>query len=127
MAKPSWCRSRKKKKEKERDCCSAKTVHSIQSQFSEKIHKLETGIINLDNSTRGGSHWICYRNVDKQYCGYFDPFGLIMPNEIKNYLKTSGKIIVFSSDEIQERDRSQIWLKCNSSNGTRVTDTFSWY
>ena len=50
----------------------------------EKIHKLETG-------GGGGSHWICYRNVDKQYCEYFDPFGLIMPNEIKNYLKTSGK------------------------------------
>ena len=56
-----------------------------------KIHKLETGITNLDDSMGGGSHWICYRNVDKQYCEYFDPFGLIMPNEIKNYLKTSGK------------------------------------
>ena len=56
-----------------------------------KIQKLETGITNLDDSMGGGSHWICYRNVDKQYCEYFDPFGLIMPNEIKNYLKTSGK------------------------------------
>ena len=27
-----------------------------------------------------------------------------MPNEIKNYLKTSGKKMVYSSDEIQERD-----------------------
>ena len=69
-----------------------------------KIHKLETGIINLDDSMGGGSHWICYRNVDKQYCEYFDPFGLIMPNEIKNYLKTSGKKMVYSSDELQERD-----------------------
>ena len=40
----------------------------------------------------------------KQFCEYFDPFGLIMLNEIKNYLKTSGKKIVYSSDEIQERD-----------------------
>ena len=70
----------------------------------DKIHKLETGIINLDDSMGGGSHCICYRNVDKQYCEYFDPFGLIMPNEIKNYLKTSGKKLVYSSDEIQERD-----------------------
>ena len=61
----------------------------------DKIHKLETGIINLDDSMGGGSHWICYRNVDKQYCEYFDPFGLIMPNEIKNYLKTSGKKMVY--------------------------------
>ena len=69
-----------------------------------KIHRLETGIINLGNSLGGGSHWICYRNVDKQFCEYFDPFGLIMPNEIKNYLKTSGKKMVYLSDEIQERD-----------------------
>ena len=70
----------------------------------DKIHRLETGIINLDDSTGGGSHWICYRNVDKQYCEYFDPFGLIMPNDFKKYLKTSGKKVVYSSDEIQERD-----------------------
>ena len=70
----------------------------------DKIHKLETGIINLDDSMGGGSHWICYRNVDKKYCEYFDPFGLIMPNEIKNYLKTSDKEMEYSSDEIQERD-----------------------
>ena len=31
----------------------------------QKIHKLETGIINLDDSMGGGSHWVCYRNVDK--------------------------------------------------------------
>ena len=49
----------------------------------DKINKLETGIIYLDDSMGGGSYWICYRNVDKQYCEYFDPFGLIMPNEIK--------------------------------------------
>ena len=74
------------------------------NNLPQKIHKLETGIINLDDSMGGGSHWICYRNVDKQYCEYFDPVGLIMPSEIKNYLKTCGKKMVFSSDEIQERD-----------------------
>ena len=29
----------------------------------EKIHKLETGIIHLDNSIGGRTHWVCYRNV----------------------------------------------------------------
>ena len=61
------------------------------NNLPQKIHKLETGIINLDDSMGGGSHWVCYRNVDKQKCEYFDPFGLIVSNEIKNYLKTSGK------------------------------------
>ena len=45
-----------------------------------------------------------YRTVDKQFCEYFDPFRSVMPYEIKNYLKTSGKKILHSSDEIQERD-----------------------
>ena len=45
-----------------------------------------------------------YRTVDKQFCEYFDPFTSVMPYEIKNYLKTSGKKILHSSDEIQERD-----------------------
>ena len=62
---------------------------------------METGIINLDDLIGRGSHWVCYRNVDKQFSEYFDPFGLIMPYETKNYLKTSGKNIVYSSDEIQ--------------------------
>ena len=35
---------------------------------------------------------------------YFDPFGLIMPHEISHYLSKSGKKIVFSQDEIQNRD-----------------------
>ena len=35
---------------------------------------------------------------------YFDPFGLIMPHEVTHYLSKSGKKIVFSQDEIQNRD-----------------------
>ena len=49
--------------------------------------------MNLDDSTGRGSHWVCYRNVDRRFCKYFDPFGLIMPYEITNYLTTSGKIL----------------------------------
>ena len=35
---------------------------------------------------------------------YFDPFGLIMPHEINHYLSTSRKKIIFSQDEIQNRN-----------------------
>ena len=35
---------------------------------------------------------------------YFDPFGLIMPHEIRHYLAKSGKKVIYSQDEIQNRD-----------------------
>ena len=69
----------------------------------DKILKKECGIINLDSLIGPETHWVCYRNIDK-YCEYFDPFGLIMPKEIQFYLSTSGKLILYSGDEIQERD-----------------------
>ena len=38
--------------------------------LAKKIQTLETGIINLDDSIGPGSHWVCYRNIDKNYCEY---------------------------------------------------------
>ena len=68
-----------------------------------QIIRKECGIINLNKETESGSHWVCYRNIDN-YCEYFDSFGLIMPKEIEKYLKTSKKQIIYSGDEIQERN-----------------------
>ena len=69
----------------------------------DKILRKEVGIINLDTQLGPGTHWVVYRNVDS-YCEYFDSFGLIMPHEVMDYLRTSGKQIFYSGDEIQERD-----------------------
>ena len=55
-----------------------------------KMLKNEVGIINLDSQIGPGTHWVAYRNGDK-HAEYFDSFGLIMPNEVMNYLGTSGK------------------------------------
>ena len=66
-----------------------------------KIRK-ECGIINLDDMTGPGTYWVCYRNLDS-VVEYFDPFGLIMPNEALKCFRTSGKRIVYSMDEIQNR------------------------
>ena len=65
--------------------------------------KKECGIINLDDMTGPGTHRVCYRNIDN-VVEYFDPFGLIMPNEALVYFNTSGKRIVYSMDEIQNRN-----------------------
>ena len=67
------------------------------------MKKDECGIINLDTHRGPGTHWIAYRN-DEKYAEYFESFGLIMPIEIMKYLNTSGKQIIYSGDEIQERD-----------------------
>ena len=68
----------------------------------KKIIK-ECGIINLDDMRGPGTHWVCYRNINN-LVEYFDPFGLIMPNEALKYFNTSGKQIVYSMDEIQNRN-----------------------
>ena len=63
------------------------------------------GIINLDDIQGAGTHWVCYRYLTS-VVEYFDPFGLIMPNEALKYFNTaspSGKQIVYSIDEIQNR------------------------
>ena len=67
-----------------------------------KIRK-ECGIINLDDIKGPGTHWVCYRNINN-VVENFDPFGLIMPNEALEYFRTSGKRIVYSMDEIQNRN-----------------------
>ena len=76
-------------------------------QLPIKIRK-ECGIINLDDIQGPGTHWVCYRNLDsvlgKPVVEDFDPFGLIMPNEALKYFNTSGKRIVYSIDEIQNRN-----------------------
>ena len=62
----------------------------------DKIYKKDCGIINLDDIEGSGTHWVCYRNLEKNLVEYFDPFGLIMPYEIRDYLLTSGKKNLFS-------------------------------
>ena len=71
-------------------------------RLPNKIKK-ECGIINLDDVQGPGTHWVCYRNLDS-VVEYFDPFGLIMPSLALKYFNTSGKHIVYSIDEIQNRN-----------------------
>ena len=75
------------------DDLEIKYFRSIYSrdQLPDNIRKKECGIINLDSIKGQGTHWVCYRNIDKQMVEYFDPFGLIMPHEIHHYLAESGK------------------------------------
>ena len=79
----------------------------------KRIRKEECGIINLDDFSGPGTHWVCWRNIeprsgpgqspDEDICEYFDSFGLPMPTEVMEYLIISGKTLFYSPDEIQER------------------------
>ena len=71
-------------------------------RLPQKIKK-ECGIINLDDFKGPGTHWVCYRNLNS-VVEYFDPFGLIMPSLALKYFNTSGKQIIYSIDEIQNRN-----------------------
>ena len=85
-------------------------IRSLRGIYSRdglpKKIKKECGIINLDDIQGPGTHWVCYRSIDN-VVEYFDPFGLIMLNEALKYFNTaspSGKQIVYSIDEIQNRN-----------------------
>ena len=88
------------------DDLEIKYFRSIYSRdrLPDEIRKKECGIINLDSIEGQGTHWVCYRNIDKQMVEYFDPFGLIMPHEVYHKIAKSRKKIFYSQDEIQNRD-----------------------
>ncbi|CAG9771479.1 unnamed protein product [Ceutorhynchus assimilis] len=55
-----------------------------------KIHKTESGIINLDNSTGVGTHWTAYKIIGKNI-HYFDSFGNLRPPlESVKYFNSNG-------------------------------------
>ena len=65
----------------------------------KQIRNKECGIVNLDDHIGPGTHWVAYRNINR-FCEYFDPFGLMMPSEVKKNMTTSGKQLVYSGDDV---------------------------
>lgn len=52
--------------------------------------KREAAIVNLDNTSGTGTHWVCFRKFDNNYVEYFDSYGdLRPPLEVERYLKGS--------------------------------------
>ena len=71
--------------------------------YQQKWIKKECGIVDLDSKIGPGTHCVCYRNINS-FCEYFDSFDLPITEEILEYLSTNGKQIIYSRDEIQERN-----------------------
>lgn len=65
----------------------------MRNNLPRKPHTYECGIVNLDESSGPGTHWVAYYKMNKNI-EYFDSFGnLRPPKEIEKYL---GKNILFN-------------------------------
>lgn len=77
----------------------------MRNGLPKKMWKNETGIVNLDDISGPGTHWVCYKRlIDTIY--YFDSFGnLPPPEELKKYF---GKVphIMYNHDQRQDNDTS---------------------
>lgn len=71
-------------------------------------------IINLSNDPMHGTHWTALRQNDKNYA-YFDSFGVIYPNEVKQWAK-KNKPLYYNNEDIQHLSEgfcggfSVLWL-----------------
>lgn len=59
----------------------------MRDQLPKQPKRVETGIINLDNSSGEGTHWVAYA-IDPRGIVYFDSYGLAPPREFMRYITT---------------------------------------
>jgi hypothetical protein len=60
-----------------------------------KIPANQVGIVNLDDSSGGGTHWVAfYQNKSSEYAIYYDSYGIAPDPRLLRYLKGSGKPVI---------------------------------
>ena len=62
----------------------------MRDQLPKKPNNVETGIINLDNSSGPGTHWVAYA-IDPRGIVYFDSYGLAPPKEFMQYVNEKSE------------------------------------
>ena len=73
----------------------------LRNTLPKRPKKNECGILNLDDTSGNGTHWVAwYKNGKIKY--YFDSFGVQPPTELITYLKSP---IHYNTEEIQPRDQ----------------------
>ena len=73
----------------------------MRDELPEKLHNVECGIVNLDESDNAGTHWVAYYVGNHARC-YFDSFGLDPPIELTRYL--GRKPILVQTFQLQGYD-----------------------
>ena len=70
-------------------------------------------IVNLDNSTGGGTHWtMCYYNPKLKHSYFIDSFGLKCPKEVITFLNKYKKKIHYNDVNIQSLDSNRCGAFC---------------
>ena len=71
----------------------------VRDVLPRKPKKNESGILNLDDSSGDGTHWVLwYRKNNKNF--YFDSYGIQPPLELRQYLKSP---IFYNTEKIQPK------------------------
>lgn len=79
----------------------------MRNRLPTRPWKREAVIINLDNSSGPGTHWVCFRK-NGELVDYFDSYGdLRPPIEVQNYL--NGCLLSYNRTAYQK-------LQSNSEN-----------
>ncbi len=69
----------------------------VRDSLPRKVRKNECGILNLDDSSGNGTHWVAWaKSGDTKY--YFDSYGIQPPQELIKYLKSP---MLYNSERIQ--------------------------
>ena len=69
----------------------------VRDELPKKRKKNECGILNLDDSSGNGTHWVLwYRKNNENF--YFDSYGIQPPLELQQCLKCS---IFYNTEKIQ--------------------------
>lgn len=79
--------------------------------FQKKQPNKKFWIVNLDTMTGPGTHWTllyCVRKIKI----FFDPFGMVPPQEIENFLKKTGNKCVYADIDIQDLDSDACGYYC---------------
>ena len=69
----------------------------MRNDLPTKPLKRECGVLNLDDASGRGTHWVCwYKNNNCNY--YFDSFGVQPPKELTGFLTSP---VYYNSERIQ--------------------------
>jgi len=73
----------------------------VRDNLPSKPGNVECGILNLDDSSGTGTHWVAWHKRGRKTF-YFDSYGIRPPLELINYLKDS---ILYNTERLQPKDQ----------------------